>query len=114
MTESKQTLKQTLVIVNFLLLVALAIGAFEFRVGHASAAGSELPPGLVKGAKFQIVLNAAVGVRTETLEVLDTHGTWVHAQVIESSVWGNGEIWVNLTSVDFGYVNVIGNPTPPK
>jgi len=81
---------------------------------HASAAGGIVPPGLVKGAQFQILISSGGGIAPETLEVIETEGTWIHAKIVQSQVWGQGDIWVNLAATDFGYVKVIGLPKPPQ
>jgi hypothetical protein len=97
-----------------LAFVALVILALMFQGGRASAAGGIVPPGLVKGAQFQILISSGGGIGPETLEVIETDGTWVHAKIVQSGVWGQGDIWVNLAATDFGYVKVIGIPKPPQ
>jgi hypothetical protein len=105
--------KQNLLLIPLALLVVV-IFSLHWARGSASAAAGELPPGLVKGAQFQILISSGGGIATETLEVMDTHGTWVHANVVQSQIWGKGDVWVNLASTDFGYVNVVGTPQPSK
>lgn len=100
--------------VDALVFVALVILVLMFRGGHASAAGGIVPPGLVKGAQFQILVSSGGGIGSETLEVIETDGTWCHAKIVRSQVWGQGDIWVNLAATDFGYVNVIGLPKSPQ
>lgn len=100
-------------LVNVLLFVVLVLWTSALHVGSAAAAGSELPPGLQKGAEFQIAISSGGGIFPETLRVIETKGTWVHAEVVRSQLW-KGDVWVNLAATDFGYVNVVGNPTPPK
>lgn len=103
-TQLKQMFRPAAV----LAFVVLAIGALTFHVRHASAASDVLPPGLVSGAQFQILINFGTGIYPETLEVIETDGTWVHAKVVRSQVWNQGDIWVNLAATDFGYVKVVG------
>lgn len=104
-----------LVLLAIVIIVIAGSGLYLSRTSPMSPiAASELPPGLVKGAQFQILISSGGGIGTETLAVIDTNGTWVHADVVNSNVWGKGDIWVNLASTDFGYVNVIGKPQPPK
>jgi hypothetical protein len=97
-----------------LIILGLAIGLFISHEGHVSAATGELPPGLVKGVQFNVLVHSGEGIAAvETLEVIETNGTWVHARVVQSSVWGKGgDIWVNLAATRFGYLNIVTTPGP--
>jgi hypothetical protein len=107
-------MKQPKLILALVLVMGILVGAFFFPAQRVSAAASsELPPGLVKGRKFNILISSGGGIATETLEVIDTSGSWVHANVVQSNIWGQGDVWVNLASTDFGYVNVMA-AEPPK
>ena len=105
-------LKQMSRLATILGFVVLALVALSFHGKHASAASDGLPPGLVSGAQFQILINFGTGIYPETLEVIETDGTWVHAKVVRSQVWSLGDVWVNLAATDFGYVKVIGVAKP--
>jgi hypothetical protein len=101
-----------------LVFIALVILALMFHGGLARAAGGIVPPGLVKGAQFEILTDRGV---TEKLEVIEIDGTWVHAKVVQSQYLSRatefgaeGAVWVNLGATLYGYVNVLGIPNPKQ
>lgn len=82
----------------------------KISLGGAPSGCLPGPPAPVKGAQFQVLTSGRPAL-PETLEVIETDGTWVHAKIVDSQVWyPGGDVWVNLATTLFGYVKVIGIP----
>jgi hypothetical protein len=95
MAQKNVVLQSGIILAVVLALIALSIASN----GSKAATGmSDLPEGLVKGARVNLVYH---GRRPEIWEVKEVHGTWVRATTVEAEAWNRGsEVWVNLGAVD--------------
>lgn len=87
---------------SFVLVITIVAGGLYVGLPAtaASAAVADVPPGLVKGAHFDLIFRAEWGVLSR-FEVQEVRGDWVRATPVGRSIWGEGqEVWINLRAVD--------------
>jgi len=92
MIQKNVVLQSGIILAVVLALIALSIA---WNVSKASAGMSDLPEGVVKGARVNLVY---IGYAREIWEVKEVRGTWVRATAVEAgNNWNRGsEVWVNL------------------
>jgi hypothetical protein len=92
---------KTLTAVALGVSLSLTLLSFGWWSSHSvSAATSDIPPGVVKGATLTTVSLARQ--TNETFEVEEVRGTWVRAKAVKTLVWmpKYEGVWLNLATID--------------